>query len=58
MSDFFANPEPLNETVHHVPLRRKRRRSPGVGQLNLTAMIDVIFLLLIFFVVTSNFQLD
>ncbi len=50
--------ETLTETVHHTPLRKKRGRSTVVGQLNLTAMIDVIFLLLIYFVITSNFRVD
>ena len=36
----------------------RRRRVANVGQLNLTSMIDVIFLLLIYFVITANFQVD
>lgn len=35
-----------------------RRRPARVGQLGLTAMIDLIFLLLIFFVVTASFVID
>lgn len=50
--------EPLDEPVHHVPRRKKRRGRAVVGQLNLTSMIDVIFLLLIFFVVTANFRIE
>ena len=44
--------------VHHVSQRQKRnKRDIGAGgmQLNLTSMIDVVFQLLIYFVVTSNF---
>lgn len=45
-------------TVHHVSAARKRRRSPGSAsmQLNLTAMIDVVFLLLIYFVISAGFS--
>jgi len=46
------------ETVHHVPPRRKRARKHAISQLNLTSMIDVIFLLLIYFVITANFTVD
>lgn len=35
--------------------RRAAKRKSPVMQLNLTAMIDVIFLLLVYFVVTANF---
>jgi len=45
------------EVVHHVSQRKKRRK--GVGdeemELQLTSMIDVIFQLLIYFVITANF---
>jgi biopolymer transport protein ExbD len=64
MAKSLAQPEPfvgrdaLEATVHHTPLNRKSRRPGQVGQLNLTSMIDVIFLLLIYFVVTSNFRVD
>lgn len=34
---------------------RKRARATRIGALPLTSMIDVVFLLLIFFLVTSNF---
>ncbi len=46
-------------TVHHVP-RRKKKAGPSSGsmQLNLTSMIDVTFLLLIYFIVTASFMLD
>jgi len=44
------------ETVaHHASQRSKRALLPASMQLNLTAMIDVIFLLLIYFVVTASF---
>lgn len=46
-------------TVHHRSTRRRRGRvHRTVGELNLTSMIDVIFQLLIFFVVTANFMID
>lgn len=46
------------QTIHHVSSRKKRARRAAIGQLNLTSMIDVIFLLLIYFVVTANFTFD
>lgn len=46
--------------VHHVSQRKKRKK--GVGgeeiELQLTSMIDVIFQLLIYFVITANFMID
>jgi len=42
-------------TVHHVSNRKRRDIEPASMQLNLTSMIDVIFLLLIYFVVTASF---
>ncbi|MEM6458994.1 MAG: biopolymer transporter ExbD [Planctomycetota bacterium] len=48
-------------TVHHRSARERRRRQRGpaaVGELNLTSMIDVIFQLLIYFVVTASFMID
>ena len=46
--------------VHHVSTRKKRKK--GVGgedmQLQMTSMIDVVFLLLIYFVITANFTID
>lgn len=41
--------------AHHVSRRRKRDIDPANMNLNLTSMIDVIFLLLIYFVITANF---
>ncbi len=58
MLEAIAQPEKLDAPREHPPRRRRRPLSGGVGQLNLTAMIDVIFLLLIYFVVTSNFRTD
>ncbi|MEM8494308.1 MAG: biopolymer transporter ExbD [Planctomycetota bacterium] len=57
-TEFVLGEDAETATVHHTPLSRKTRRPGRVGQLNLTAMIDVIFLLLIYFVVTSNFRID
>lgn len=56
-----ALPEAVDEhVVHHTSIRKKRRK--GVGnddmELQLTSMIDVIFQLLIYFVITANFQVD
>ncbi len=58
-----ATPEvevPEEQIVHHVSNRKKRKK--GVGgedmQLQMTSMIDVVFLLLIYFVITANFTID
>lgn len=55
------SPEPSDEqVVHHVSYRKKRKK--GVGgeemELQMTSMIDVVFLLLIYFVITANFVID
>ena len=51
---------PDEDIVHHVSIRKKRKK--GVGgeqmQLQMTSMIDVVFLLLIYFIVTANFTID
>lgn len=51
---------PEEDVVHHVSARKKRKK--GVGgesmQLQMTSMIDVVFLLLIYFVITANFTID
>ena len=41
-------------TVHHNP-RPKKKVSPTKMELNMTSMIDVVFQLLIYFIITSNF---
>lgn len=41
--------------VHHVS-QRKKRASGGPKQLNMTSMIDVVFLLLIYFIITASFS--
>jgi len=58
-----ATPEievPGEQVAHHVSTRKKRKK--GVGgedmQLQMTSMIDVVFLLLIYFVITANFTID
>ena len=43
------------ETIHHKGARSRRDLPPVRMALNLTSMIDVIFLLLIYFVVTAIF---
>ncbi|MFA9477340.1 ExbD/TolR family protein [Phycisphaerales bacterium AB-hyl4] len=45
-------------TVHHKSARQRRGLAPPRMQLNLAAMIDVVFQLLIYFVVTANFVVD
>lgn len=45
-------------TVHHVSSRKKRGVTSASMSINLGPMIDVIFNLLIYFVVTANFALD
>ena len=51
--------EVFDPTVHHRSTRQRRGRRPAqVGELNLTSMIDVIFQLLIYFVVTASFMLN
>lgn len=53
---------PEAETVHHAGGRARRKRGARgpaeVGSLNLTSMIDVIFQLLIYFVVTASFMVN
>jgi len=51
-------PQDQERLVRHVPLRKKQPVKPARMQLNLTAMIDVIFQLLIYFVITANFVID
>ncbi|MFW6059967.1 MAG: ExbD/TolR family protein [Phycisphaeraceae bacterium] len=51
-------PERDEPTVHHVPRRKKQALRPARMQVNLTSMIDVTFLLLIYFIITANFMLD
>ena len=70
MSAFSTQPDDLTPAsddadapviAHHESVRQKRRRSKGkadVGDLQLTSMIDVIFQLLIYFVVTASFAID
>ena len=48
----------LDATIHHQSQRRRRAATPPQVQLNITPMIDVIFLLLIYFVVTASFAMD
>jgi len=44
-------------TVHHISARKRRDIEPASMQLNLTSMIDIIFQLLIYFVVTASFTI-
>ncbi len=54
-----AGPAAPDAVVHHESVRARRgRREVRIGQLNLTPMIDVIFQLLIFFVITAGFMVN
>jgi biopolymer transport protein ExbD len=45
---------PAQETIHHHR-RQGKKKSPTNMELNMTSMIDVVFQLLIYFIITSNF---
>jgi biopolymer transport protein ExbD len=55
--DAPSSAEPARPSRHARQRREKRHRalSPSTFRLNLTPMIDVIFLLLVYFVITANF---
>ena len=59
MPTLKPNPDATTDepTVHHVSQRKKRGLPPVKMQLQLTSMIDVIFQLLIYFIVTASFTL-
>lgn len=59
-SEDFVPDEAQEQIVHHVSQRKKRKKGVGGDQmeLQLTSMIDVIFQLLIYFVITANFMID
>lgn len=48
------------QVVHHISQAKKRKKGVGGEQmeLQLTSMIDVIFQLLIYFIITANFVVD
>ncbi len=46
------------QTTHHKGARARRQAYSGHMRLNLTAMIDVVFQLLIYFIVTASFAID
>ncbi len=58
------NPQPdqpengVDSTIHHQSRRQRSGRQPPQVQLNITPMIDVIFQLLIYFVITASFVMD
>jgi len=60
MSEGALNTRPpqQGQTVHHRSAAKRHGRAPLSMQPNLSAMIDVIFLLLIYFVTTANFTPD
>lgn len=47
-----------HDVLRHESPRMRRDLPPAKMQLNLTSMIDVIFQLLIYFVITANFTMD
>ncbi len=47
---------PDDATIHHE--KRKREMAPARMQVNLTSMIDIVFQLLIYFIVTASFVMD
>ena len=51
----MSSGEIRRETVDLPPVRRRVREAPAIG-LNLTSMIDVVFLLLIYFMVATDFK--
>lgn len=55
---FIPDAEDQEQLVHHVSQRKKRRVNDDEMELQLTSMIDVIFQLLIYFVITANFVID
>ena len=57
MPENKKKPSQRNQTVHHVSARQKRakERPPPVMQPPLTPMIDVVFQLLLFFLVSTQF---
>jgi biopolymer transport protein ExbD len=58
-ADFDLARVEKTETVHHVSAKERRKKQTAqVGQLNLTSMMDVVFQLLIFFVLTAQFVID
>jgi biopolymer transport protein ExbD len=64
-TDDTTNPSPETtpgdapqDVMHHESPRMKRGMTPAKMQLNLTSMIDVIFQLLIYFVVTASFTVN
>jgi len=46
----------IGATVHFRPMRSARRRRSGPLTINMTPMIDVVFNLLIYFVLTTSFR--
>jgi biopolymer transport protein ExbD len=52
-----SDPADAEATTHHISARKKRGLPPAKMQLNLTSMIDVIFQLLVYFVVTASFTI-
>ncbi len=58
MPDLELTDRPTDEAPPYGSRRRETTIEPARMQLNLTSMIDVIFLLLIYFVITASFSAD
>ena len=60
MPDIDTQPESqaVEPTVHHRSAAKRRGMKPASMQLNITPMIDVIFQLLIYFIITASFTQD
>ena len=50
--------EVVPPTTEEVPHHKRRKTKQTVAELNLTSMIDVVFQLLIYFIITVNFVID
>ena len=48
-------PVSQEQVDHHIPARKSRDMKPASFTLNMTSMIDVVFQLLIYFVITASF---
>ena len=51
----MTEPSARGEQLDLPPVRRRDRSAPAIG-LNLTSMIDVVFLLLVYFLVATDFK--
>jgi biopolymer transport protein ExbD len=56
MTQQSGNHAAADEVVHFVPRRKRSPRETTAMTLNLAPMVDIVFLLLIFFVTTTTFR--